>query len=89
MFHIDHCKHIKIPRFECHVYGQLIAIFLSSSLMVHIRCFLLVKKKKEVSEYKGIGIIRDYLGALYRSLRQTIQAVRRCVHQPTRDYSQV
>jgi hypothetical protein len=76
MFHIDHCKHIKIPRFECHVYGQLIAIFLSSSLMFQMRCFLLEKKKKEVSEYKGIGIIRDHLGALNRSLRHTTRAVR-------------
>ena len=32
------------------VYGQLIAIFLSSSLMFEMRCFLLEKKKKEVSE---------------------------------------
>lgn len=76
MFHIDHCKHIKIPRFECHVYGQLIAIFLSSSLMFQMRCFLLEKKKKEVSEYKGIGIIRDHLGVLNQSLRHTTQAVR-------------
>ena len=75
MFHIDSCKLIKIPRFECHVYGQLIAIFLSSSLMFQMRCFLLEKKKKEVSEYKGIGMIRDHFGVLNRSFRQTVRSV--------------
>lgn len=25
MFHIDQCKTIKTERFECHIYGQLIA----------------------------------------------------------------
>lgn len=44
--------------------------------MFQMRCFLLEQKKKEVSEYKGIGIIRDHLGALNRSLRHTTQAVR-------------
>lgn len=75
MFHIDQCKPIKVPRFECHVYGQLIAILLSSSLMFQMRSLLLTKKKRELSEYKGIGMIRDYFGALRRALRQTQQSV--------------
>ncbi len=32
MFQIDRSKPNKISRFECHVYGRLIAIFLSSTL---------------------------------------------------------
>lgn len=75
MFHIDQCKPIKVPRFECHVYGQLIAIFLSSSLMFQMRSLLLLKKKRELSEYKGIGVIRDYFGSLCRALRKTQQSV--------------
>lgn len=75
MFRIDRCKHIKISRFECHVYGRLIAIFLSSSLMFQMRQFLWLKRKKEVSEFKGIGILHDALVALNRALRQDGKAV--------------
>jgi hypothetical protein len=60
IFHIDRCKPIKTERFDCHVYGQLIASLLSSSLMFQIRRLLLIKKKKEASEFKVICILKEY-----------------------------
>ncbi|PEP81799.1 transposase, partial [Bacillus toyonensis] len=45
-------KHVKLERFQCHLYGQLIAILLQSTLMFRMHKFLYVKRKQEVSEYK-------------------------------------
>ena len=55
LFSIHHCHNIKQERLECHLYGQLIAIFLCSSTMFKMRQLLLQKKQKELSEYKAIG----------------------------------
>ncbi|MFK4367233.1 hypothetical protein ABH963_004000 [Bacillus sp. RC55] len=54
LFGINHCHNIKRERLECHLYGQLIAIFLCSSTMFKMRQLLLQKKQKELSEYKAI-----------------------------------
>lgn len=43
---ISHCHNIKRERLECHLYGQLIAIFLCSSTMFKMRQLLLQKNKK-------------------------------------------
>lgn len=49
-FQIHQCKKIKPERWECHLYGQLIAILLCSSIMFQMRQLLLMKKKRELSE---------------------------------------
>ncbi|MBD5797080.1 IS4 family transposase [Bacillus pseudomycoides] len=67
-FQIHHCKKVKPERLECHLYGQLIAILLCSSIMFQMRQLLLMKKKRELSEYKAIYMIKDYF-----LLFQTIQ----------------
>ena len=59
-FQIYHCKKIKPERLECHLYGQLIVILLSSSIMFQMRQLLLIKKKRELSEYNAIYMIKDY-----------------------------
>ncbi|OBW85073.1 hypothetical protein A9L49_29445 (plasmid) [Bacillus cereus] len=53
-------KIIKQERLECHLYGQLIAILLCSSTMFQMRQLLLMKQKRELSEYKAIYMIKDY-----------------------------
>jgi hypothetical protein len=81
IFHIDRCKTIKTERFECHVYGQLIAILLSSSLMFQMRRLLLMKKKKESSEFKAIYIIKEYLLSLHDALRKQTQDIGQILHR--------
>ncbi|AND28751.1 IS4-like element IS231F family transposase [Bacillus thuringiensis] len=71
LFDIDHCRTVKQERIECHLYGKLIAIFLCSSTMFKMRQLLLQKKKKELSEYKAIGMIQDHLFLLYQSIQNT------------------
>ncbi|MFK4323282.1 hypothetical protein ABH946_006063 [Bacillus sp. RC145] len=72
-FHIHHCKKIKRERLECHLYGQLIAILLCSSTMFQMRQLLLIKKKRELSEYKAIYIIKDYFLLLFQAIQKDTQ----------------
>ncbi|PGM85775.1 IS4 family transposase, partial [Bacillus thuringiensis] len=57
----------------CHLYGQLISILLCSSTMFQMRQLLLIKKKRELSEYKAIYIIKDYFSLIYQSLQKDVQ----------------
>ena len=50
------------------MYGQLIGILLCSSTMFQMRQLLLEKKKKELSEYKAIYMIKDYFPLLFRAM---------------------
>ncbi|WP_219375902.1 IS4 family transposase [Bacillus mycoides] len=72
-FHIHHCKKIKRERLECHLYGKLIAILLCSSTMFQMRQLLLMKKKRELSEYKAIYMIKDYFLLLFRAIQKDTQ----------------
>ncbi len=51
-FQIHHCKKIKPERLECHLYGQLIAILICSSIMFQMRQLLLIKKKESLVSIK-------------------------------------
>jgi hypothetical protein len=72
-FQIDKCKEIKRERLECHLYGQLISILLCSSTMFKMRQLLLDMKKKELSEYKPIYMIKDYYLLFYQGLQKDTQ----------------
>ena len=71
-FQIDRCKEIKKERLECHLYGKLISILLCSSTMFKMRQLLLDKKKKELSEYKSIYMIKKYYQLFYEGLQKSI-----------------
>ncbi|EJQ37519.1 transposase for insertion sequence element IS231D [Bacillus wiedmannii] len=75
LFQIHHWQNIKQERLECHVYGKLIAIFLCSSTMFKMRQLLLQKKKKELSEYKAIGMIQDHLYLFYQAIQKDTQEI--------------
>ncbi|HDR6248376.1 TPA: IS4 family transposase [Bacillus cereus] len=75
LFQIHQWQNIKQERLECHVYGRLIAIFLCSSTMFKMRQLLLQKKKRELSEYKAIGMIQDHLFLLFQAIQKNTQAI--------------
>ncbi|MCD2338427.1 IS4 family transposase [Bacillus cereus] len=75
LFQIHHWHNIKQERLECHVYGKLISIFLCSSTMFKMRQLLLRKKKRELSEYKAIGMIQDHLFLLYQAMQKNTQEI--------------
>ncbi|WP_342045043.1 IS4 family transposase [Bacillus sp. OTU530] len=73
LFSIHVCKKIKLERLECHIYGQLIRILICSSTMFQMRELLLRKKKKELSEYKAMYMIKDYLPLLHKAILQNTE----------------
>ncbi len=73
LFSIHVCKKIKLERLECHIYGQLIRILICSSTMFRMRELLLQKKKKELSEYKAMYMIKDHLPLLYEAIQQGVK----------------
>lgn len=74
-FQIHKCKEIKKERLECYLYGQLISILLCTSTMFKMRQLLLDKKKKELSEYKSIYMIKNYYLLFYQGLQRGTQEV--------------
>ncbi|MEC2662662.1 transposase, partial [Bacillus cereus] len=75
LFQIHHWQTIKQERLECHVYGKLIAIFICSSTMFKMRQLLLQKHKRELSEYKAIGMIQDHLSLLYQAIQRNTRII--------------
>lgn len=75
LFQIHDWHNIKRERLECHIYGKLIAIFLCSSTMFKMRQLILQKKKRELSEYKAIGMIQDHLYILYQATQQNTREI--------------
>lgn len=64
IFNIHEVKNVKIERFQCHLYGRFIALFLTAVLTFHARKLLWNKKKVEVSEYTSAYIIREHFHAI-------------------------
>ena len=56
-FKIHRAKTSKIERFDCQLYGRLISILLSTSLMFQMRQYLYMKQRKELSELKCMRMI--------------------------------
>ncbi|UOQ85151.1 IS4 family transposase [Gracilibacillus salinarum] len=54
LFDIDDVRAVKSERFECHLYGTLIHILLSSMIAFQCRNYLYQEKAFEASEYKCI-----------------------------------
>lgn len=77
LFQIHNWQYIKRERLECHIYGKLIAIFICSSTMFKMRQLILQKKKRELSEYKAIGMIQDHLYILYQAIQQNTREITR------------
>ncbi|RAS81026.1 IS4 family transposase [Priestia endophytica] len=75
LFSIHTCKKIKRERLECHIYGQLIRILICSSTMFQMRELLLRKKKRELSEYKAVYMIKDYLPLLYEAIQKDAESI--------------
>ncbi|MDC3424324.1 hypothetical protein NC797_07350 [Aquibacillus sp. 3ASR75-11] len=75
-------KQSKIERrFECHLYGQLLALLLNSSLMFQMREILLRKKKQEVSELKAMSILKEYMGLLHDALMKETEDIKQVLLQ--------
>ncbi|MCB2323732.1 IS4 family transposase, partial [Clostridium tagluense] len=68
IFHIHAVKQVKIERFQCQLYGKLILLLLSSSVMFKMRTLEMENKELEASEIKVSGIVHGYIDRLYFDL---------------------
>ncbi|OXT14599.1 hypothetical protein B9K06_25530 [Bacillus sp. OG2] len=68
LFQIHKVKKMKLERFECHLYGTLISLLISSTIAFQAREYLLRKKKKETSEYKSISITMEFIPKLFEAI---------------------
>ena len=50
---------MKRERLDCHLYGTLISILISSSITFKMREILYQKEKREISEYKTMYIVKE------------------------------
>lgn len=61
LFEIDEIRKMKQERFECHLYGTLIEILLSSMMAFQCRYYLYWKHQTEASEYKCMNLVKEAL----------------------------
>ena len=61
VFQIHRSKPVKIERFDCHLYGKLIAILLSTIVVFVHRDEIYYEYGKQLSEYKAFVIVKSQL----------------------------
>ena len=64
IFNISKVKKVKIERFKCFLYGRLIALLLSSSIVFTAKNIIMEEDSKEISEIKAFGNLVQYLPKL-------------------------
>lgn len=75
LFKIHQVKKMKLERFECHLYGTLISLLITSTLAFKIRELLYLRKRKEISELKAISIIKEFLATLHQAILEGVSSL--------------
>ena len=60
IFNINNVKNVKIERFKCFLYGRLIALLLSSSIVFTARDIIYEESSKEISEIKSFYQVHEF-----------------------------
>jgi Transposase DDE domain. len=68
IYQLHAVKRTKLERFQCHLYGTLLSLIISSMITFQMRFLLYKKKQKEASEFKIVGIIKEYLVKIQEAL---------------------
>jgi len=68
IFKINQVKKVKIERFKCFLYGRLIALLLSSSIVFTAKNIIMEEDNKEISEIKAFGSLALYLPQFAREI---------------------
>lgn len=88
IFNIYNVKNVKIERFKCFLYGRLIALLLSSSIVFTSRDIIYEEDSKEISELKSFYQVHEFFKvlkseifkgeiAILTLLKKIINAIRR------------
>jgi len=65
LFKIHEVKKSGLERLQCFIYGRLIMILLTSSIVSTARKINYSEKGKELSEIKSFGVVKQYFNELY------------------------
>ena len=68
LFKIHEVKKASIERIQCFIYGRLIMLLLTSSIVFTARKINYSKEGKELSEIKSFGVVQKYFAELYRNI---------------------
>lgn len=72
VFKINKVKKINVHRLKCHIYSKLIALWLTMTTMFKMRKLLYERQHKELSEYKAMHVLVEYLPDLGHTLMDGI-----------------
>jgi hypothetical protein len=64
IFNIDNVKPVKIERFKCFLYGRLIALILSSTIVFSARDIIYEEDSTEISELKSFYQVTEFFNTL-------------------------
>lgn len=68
IFKIDQVKKVKIQRFKCFLYGRLIALLLSSSIVFTAKNIILENDDKEISNFKSFDKVIEYFPMIQKEI---------------------
>jgi hypothetical protein len=68
LFKIHEVKKAGLERIQCFIYGRLIMLLLTSSIVFTIRKIAYTTTGKELSEIKSFGIVKQYFYELYKNI---------------------
>ena len=88
IFKINRVKKVKIERFKCFLYGRLIALLLSSTIVFTAKDIILQEDYKEISDMKSFQKVVEYFPrlrveifegeiAIIKSLQRLIKVIRK------------
>ena len=72
IFKIDKVKKMKVERFECFHYANLITIVISTNLFKYFKQYVYHKRKTEISELKTFKVIKAMLFDIQKALDKDI-----------------
>ena len=64
---------MKLERFQCHLYGQLLRLCLVARITYQMRRLLWEKQRKETSEFKCAYMVKIYLARIHAALFYTFE----------------
>ncbi|WP_244151074.1 MULTISPECIES: transposase [Parageobacillus] len=60
VFDLDKVKEMKKERFECHLYGTLIAILVTQTFLFQARMYWHQREDIQISEQKALDLLQSY-----------------------------
>ena len=75
LFKIHDVKKAGLERIKCFIYGRLIMLLLTSSIVFTAREINYSKADEEISEIKSFGVVKQYFNELYKNIFKSKMAL--------------